>query len=48
MCIYFDSSSCVRVKRCESKQFMINSAVRQERVMSRCLFNVYMDGVMKR
>ena len=45
--IYVNSSACVRVKGAESKQFRIYNGVRQGWIMSPCLFNVYMDGVMK-
>ena len=36
---------CVRVKGGEGEQFRIYSGVRQGRIMSPWLFNVYMDGV---
>ena len=45
--MYVDSSACVRVKGCESEQFRLDGVVRQGCIMSSCLFNVYMDGVMK-
>ena len=45
--MYGDSSVCVRVKGGESKQFRIDSEVRQVCIMSSWMFNVYMDGVMK-
>ena len=45
MCV--DSSTCIRVKGGESKQFRIDSGVRQECIMSPKLFNVHMDAVMK-
>ena len=45
--IYFSSLAHVRVKRDESKQFMINRGIRQGCIMSPWLFNVYMDAVMK-
>ena len=45
--MYVDSSACVRVKGGESERFRIDSGVRQGCIMSPCLFNVYMDGVMK-
>ena len=45
--MYVDSSACVRIKGDESKQFRIDSMVRQGCIISHWLFNVYMDGVMK-
>ena len=45
--MYVDSLACVRVKGCESDQFMIDSGVKQECIMSPWLSNVYMDGIMK-
>ena len=45
---YVDSSACVRVKGSESERFRIDSGVRQARIMSPWLFNVNMDGVMKK
>ena len=45
--MYVDNSVCIRVKRGESKQFRIDSEVRQGSIMSPWLFNIYMDGVMK-
>ena len=45
--MYVDSSVCIRVKGGESKQFRIDSEVRQGSIMSPWLFNIYMDGVMK-
>ena len=45
--MYVDSSACVCVKGGGSEQFRIDSGVRQGYIMSPCLFNVYMDGVMK-
>ena len=45
--MYVDSLACVRIKGGESEQFRIDGVVRQGCVMSPCLFNVYMDGVMK-
>ena len=45
--MYIDSSVCIRVKGGESKQFRIDSKVREGCIMSPWLFNVYMDGVMK-
>ena len=44
--MYVDSSACVRIKG-ESKQFKMDSGVRQGCIMSPWLFIVYMDGVMK-
>ena len=46
--MYVDSSACVRVKGGESKRFRMDSEVRQGRIMSPWMFNVYMDGVMIR
>ena len=46
--IYVFSSACVRVKWGESERFWIASGVRQWCIMSPWLFNVYMDGVMKK
>ena len=46
--MYVDSSVCVRVKGGESELFRIDSGVRQGCIMSPWLFNVYMDGVMKK
>ena len=43
-----NSSTCVRVKGGESECFRIDSGVRQGYIMSHWLFNVYMDGVMKK
>ena len=45
--MYVDSLACVRVKGGESECFRIDSAVRQGCIMSPCLFNAYMDGVLK-
>ena len=45
--MYVDSSACVRVKGGESKQFRIDSGLRQGYSMSPWLFNVYIYGVMK-
>ena len=45
--MYVDSSACVRVKECESKQFRMDSGKREGCIMSPWLFNVYMDGGMK-
>ena len=41
--IYIDSLACVRMKRDEKECFRIESSC----IMSHCLFNVYMDAVMK-
>ena len=40
--------ACVRVKGGESKQFRIDCEMRQMCMISPWLFNVYMDGVMKK
>ena len=45
--IYVDSLFCVRVKGSTSEWFRIDSGVRQGCIMHPCLFNVYMDAVMK-
>ena len=45
--MYVNSLACVRVKVGKSECFMIDSSVRQGCIMSPCLFNVYIDGVMK-
>ena len=45
--IYFNSLACVRVKGVESEWFLIDSGVRQGCIISPCLFNGYMDAVMK-
>ena len=45
--MYVDSSACVRVKGGDSEQFRIDCEVRHGCIMSPCLFNVYMDRVMK-
>ena len=45
--MYVNSLVCVRVKGCESECFRIDSGVRQVDIRSLCLFNVYMDVVMK-
>ena len=37
----------LRVKWGESERFKIDSEVRQGCIVFLCLFNVYMDGVMK-
>ena len=44
---YVNSLACVRVKRGESECFRANSGVRQGCIISPCLFNVYMDAVIK-
>ena len=41
-------SACVRVKGGECEWFMIDSGVRHGCIMSPWLFNVYMDGVIKK
>ena len=46
--MYFDSSACVRIKGGVSKQFKIDSGVKHGCIMSPWLFNLYMDGVMKK
>ena len=46
--MYVNSSVWVIVKGCESERFRIDSGVRQGCIMSPCIFNVYMDGVMKK
>ena len=45
--ICVDSLDCVRVKGGESKQFRIDSGVRQGCIMSPCVFNLCLDAVMK-
>ena len=45
--MYIDSSVCVKVKRGESERFTMDSVVRQGCIMPHCLFNVYMDAMMK-
>ena len=45
--MYINSSVCNRVKGGESKQFRIDSEVRQGSIMSPWLLYIYMDGVMK-
>ena len=45
--IYINSLASVRVKRGESESFKINIGVRQVCTMFPCLFNMYMDEVMK-
>ena len=44
---YVHSLGCVRVKGGESERFRIDSRVRQCCFMFPCLFNVYLDTVMK-
>ena len=44
---YVNSSACVIVKGGEDERFRRDSRVRQGSIMSLCLFNMYMDGVMK-
>ena len=46
--MHVDSPACVRVKGCESERFRIYSEVRIRCIISPWLFNVYMDGVMKK
>ena len=45
--MYVDSSDYVRIKGGESERFRTYRGVRQGCIMSPCLSNVYMDGVMK-
>ena len=45
--VYPDSLACVRVKGGENNRFRIDSGVRQRCIMSPCLFNVYMDTMLK-
>ena len=45
--MHVDSSACVRVKRGTSEWVRIVSGVRQGCIMSSCLFNVFMDAVIK-
>ena len=45
--MYVDSSACVRVKGGDSERFRIDIGVRQGRIIYPCLFNAYMDLVMK-
>ena len=45
--MYVDSSVCVKIKGGESKQFKIDSGMRQGCIISSWMFNVYMDGMMK-
>ena len=44
---YVDSRACVRVGNDVSEWFPVNVGLRQGCVMSRWLFNVYMDGVVR-
>ena len=44
---YVDSRACVRVGMDVSEWFPVNIGLRQGCVMSPCLFNVYMDGVVR-
>ena len=45
--MYVDSLACVRVRGGECKRFRIDSGVRQDRIMSPWLVNVYIYSVMK-
>ena len=45
--MHVDSLVCVRVKGCESECFRVGSHVSHRRIMSTCLFTVYMDAMMK-
>ena len=45
--MYVDSLAGVREKGGESDWFRVDSGVRQGRIMSPWLFNVFMDAVMK-
>ena len=44
---YVDSMACVRVGNDVSKWFPVNAGLRQGCVMSKWLFNVYTDGVVR-
>ena len=44
---YVDSRAIVRVGLDVSKWFPVNVGLRQRCAMSPCLFNVYMDGVVR-
>ena len=44
---YVDSRACVRVGNDVSEYFPVNVGLRQGCVMSPCLFNVYIDGVVR-
>ena len=46
--MYSDSSASLRVRVGENKRFRIDSGVRQGCIMFPWMFNVYMDGVMKK
>ena len=46
--MYVHNSASVRVKGGESERFRVDGRVRQGFIMSSWLFNVYMDGVMKK
>ena len=45
---YVDSKACVRVRNDVSQWFSVNVGLRQGCVMSPWLFNVYMDGVVRK
>ena len=45
--VYVNSVAYVRVKRCDSECFRIDSGVRQECIISPWFFNVCMSAVMK-
>ena len=45
--MYVHSLGWVRVKLGGSGRFRIDTGVRQGHIMSPCLFNMYMDSVMK-
>ena len=45
--MYPNSLACIRLKVGESEHFRINSGVRQGCIISLCIFNVFMDAVMK-
>ena len=44
---YIDGRACARVGNDVSEWFPVNVGLRQGRVMSLWLFNVYMDGVVR-
>ncbi len=44
---YEDASACVKISGETSEDFEIEVGLRQGCVMSPCLFNFYMDGVMR-
>ena len=46
--MHVESLACVRVKGGDSDRFWTDSGVRQGCIMSPCLFNVYMNVVMKK